>query len=73
MQAPSLFGKEGALARAGVFPLVPPQRRGGRLVGAAICRPWLLRIVGMTALGHPWLSRIVRYAPPCVPSLTNIS
>ena len=27
MQAPALFGKEGALARAGVFPLVSPQRR----------------------------------------------
>ncbi|MCL2088191.1 MAG: hypothetical protein FWH14_01775 [Oscillospiraceae bacterium] len=29
--------------------------------------------VGMTALDHPWLSWIVGYAPPCIPSLINLS
>jgi len=35
LQAPALFGKEGAAAAAGWS------------VGAAICRPWLLRRVGL--------------------------
>ncbi|MCL2089340.1 MAG: hypothetical protein FWH14_07640 [Oscillospiraceae bacterium] len=41
MQAPALFGKEGAAAAAGVFSWLS---QTGWSVGANSVRPWLLRI-----------------------------